>query len=110
MRCLLRWSRYAGLLAGALALGACATDVDSATDDPAARAAPPPLGATQQSDTYAGWKVIGSGAFNLDGQADTDRRDLKVLLLAFPHLKFETGPVRVRLEASGANILFPAPV
>ncbi len=33
----------------------------------------------------------------------TDRRDLAVLLLRFPELKSETGPVRVRLEAAGAD-------
>jgi len=36
-------------------------------------------------------------------KADTDRRDLKVLLLAFPHLKLETGPVLDRLHASHAD-------
>jgi hypothetical protein len=38
-------------------------------------------------------------------KADTDRRDLKVLLLAFPNLKSETGPVLDRLSASGASQL-----
>jgi len=36
-------------------------------------------------------------------KADSDRRDLKVLLLAFPHLKSETGPVLDRLRASHAD-------
>ena len=36
-------------------------------------------------------------------KADTDRRDLKVLLLAFPQLKFETGPVLDRLHAANAD-------
>lgn len=36
-------------------------------------------------------------------KADTDRRDLKVLLPAFPHLKSETGPVLDRLQAAGAD-------
>jgi hypothetical protein len=42
---------------------------------------------------------------NRQGQpkADTDRRDLKVMLLAFPHLKSETGPVLDRLHASNAD-------
>lgn len=33
----------------------------------------------------------------------TDRRDLVLLLLAFPELKQSAGPVRERLEASGAD-------
>jgi hypothetical protein len=36
-------------------------------------------------------------------KADTDRRDLKVLLLAFPHLKSQTGLVVERLQAAGAD-------
>lgn len=36
-------------------------------------------------------------------KADTDRRDLKVLLLAFPQLKSETGPVLDRLLAAKTN-------
>jgi Nucleotidyl transferase AbiEii toxin, Type IV TA system len=36
-------------------------------------------------------------------KADTDRRDLKVLLLAFPHLKSPTGPVLDRLNAGQAD-------
>jgi hypothetical protein len=38
-------------------------------------------------------------------KADTDRRDLKVLLLAFPHLKSEAGPVLDRLNAAQADAL-----
>jgi hypothetical protein len=33
----------------------------------------------------------------------TDRRDVAVLLLRFPELKADAGPVRVRLEAAGAG-------
>jgi hypothetical protein len=36
-------------------------------------------------------------------KGDTDRRDLKVLLLTYPHLKSESGPVLDRLRAAGAN-------
>ena len=36
-------------------------------------------------------------------KAFTDRRDLAVLLLAFPELKADTGPVRDRLDAAGAG-------
>jgi hypothetical protein len=36
-------------------------------------------------------------------KADTDRRDLKVLLLAFPHLKSHSGPVLDRLNAAQAD-------
>lgn len=36
-------------------------------------------------------------------KGDTDRRDLKVLLLAYPHLKTPTGPVLDRLRAAGAD-------
>ena len=36
-------------------------------------------------------------------KGDTDRRDLKVLLLAYPQLKSETGPVLDRLTAAGAS-------
>ncbi len=38
-------------------------------------------------------------------KADSDRRDLKVLLLAYPQLKTETGPVLNRLTAANANDL-----
>jgi hypothetical protein len=36
-------------------------------------------------------------------KADTDRRDLKVLLLSFPQLKSKTGPVLDRLHAAQAD-------
>jgi hypothetical protein len=36
-------------------------------------------------------------------KAGTDWRDLAVLLLQFPELKTETGPVRERLDAAGAG-------
>ena len=36
-------------------------------------------------------------------QSFVDRRDLAELLLAFPELKNETGPVRERLDAAGAS-------
>lgn len=36
-------------------------------------------------------------------KADSDRRDVKVLLLAFPELKSQTGPVLDRLRASNAD-------
>ena len=36
-------------------------------------------------------------------KGDTDRRDLKVLLLAYPELKSEAGPVLERLRASGVG-------
>jgi hypothetical protein len=36
-------------------------------------------------------------------KAYTDRRDLAVLLLAYPELKTQFGPVRDRLEATGAG-------
>ena len=36
-------------------------------------------------------------------EGDTDRRDLKVLLLAHPQLKSETGPVADRLRADNAD-------
>jgi hypothetical protein len=36
-------------------------------------------------------------------KADTDRRDLKMLLLAFPHLKSEAGPILDRLAAANAD-------
>ena len=44
-------------------------------------------------------------ACNQQGQpkADTDRRDLKMLLLAFPHLKTQDGPVLERLKLAGAD-------
>ncbi len=37
-------------------------------------------------------------------KGDTDRRDLKVLLLTFTQLKSEHGPVAQRLSANGAGV------
>jgi hypothetical protein len=36
-------------------------------------------------------------------KGDTDRRDLKILLLAYPQLKSESGPVMERLLANGSD-------
>jgi hypothetical protein len=48
-------------------------------------------------------KLISLSARLGQPKADTDRRDLKVLLLAFPQLKTETGAVLDRLTAAQAN-------
>ena len=48
-------------------------------------------------------KVISSSSRHAQPKGDTDRRDLKVLLLAFPQLKVKNGPVLVRLKAAGAD-------
>lgn len=48
-------------------------------------------------------KVISMSDRRGQPKADTDRRDLKILLLAFPHLKTEIGTVRDRLTASRAD-------
>jgi len=48
-------------------------------------------------------KVISLSSRLGQPKADTDRRDLKVLLLAFPQLKTETGPVIDCLTASQAT-------
>ena len=48
-------------------------------------------------------KVASAHARGAKAKGDTDRRDLKVLLLTFPELKTETGPVRDRLLANGAS-------
>jgi hypothetical protein len=48
-------------------------------------------------------KVISLSGRQGQPKADSDRRDLKVLLLAFPNLKSETGPVRDRLSAAQAS-------
>jgi hypothetical protein len=48
-------------------------------------------------------KLISSSARGAHPKADTDRRDLKVLLLAFPRLKKEAGPVLDHLKAHGAS-------
>lgn len=46
-------------------------------------------------------KVISLSSRSAQPKGDTDRRDLKVLLLAYPNLKTTSGPVRERLTASG---------
>lgn len=48
-------------------------------------------------------KVISAARRRAQPKGDTDRRDLKVLLLAFPHLKAESGPVLERLKIAGAD-------
>lgn len=48
-------------------------------------------------------KVMSAGSRSAQPKGDTDRRDLKVLLLAYPSLKSDDGPVRMRLVASGAS-------
>lgn len=48
-------------------------------------------------------KIISSCARRGQPKSDTDRRDLKVLLLAHPQLKTLSGPVWDRLLAAGAN-------
>lgn len=48
-------------------------------------------------------KIISLSMRSARPKGDTDRRDLKVLLLAYPHLKSEAGPVRERLRTGAAN-------
>ncbi|HLL91028.1 MAG TPA: nucleotidyl transferase AbiEii/AbiGii toxin family protein [Tepidisphaeraceae bacterium] len=48
-------------------------------------------------------KVVSASMRSGQAKGDTDRRDLKVLLLAHPHLKAATGPVADRLRAAGAD-------
>jgi hypothetical protein len=48
-------------------------------------------------------KVISLSARIGQPKADTDRRDLKMLLLAFPELKSDAGPVKDRLIAMNAG-------
>jgi hypothetical protein len=48
-------------------------------------------------------KIISSTARANQPKGDTDRRDLKLLLLAHINLKTVHGPVEERLKASGAN-------
>lgn len=48
-------------------------------------------------------KVISSCLRHAEPKGDTDRRDLKVLLLAHPELKAADGPVLDRLRAVGAD-------
>lgn len=48
-------------------------------------------------------KVISLATRSTQPKGDTDRRDLKVLLLAYPDLKASFGPVHDRLTASSAG-------
>lgn len=48
-------------------------------------------------------KVISLTLRSAQPKGDTDRRDVKVLLLAYPALKAETGAVHERLLANGAR-------
>jgi hypothetical protein len=48
-------------------------------------------------------KVLSLSSRRGQPKADTDRRDLKMLLLAFPHLKSQTGAVLDRLNATQAD-------
>lgn len=48
-------------------------------------------------------KVISLSMRSAQPKGDTDRRDLKMLLLAYPQLKVSAGPVMERLTADGAN-------
>jgi hypothetical protein len=54
-------------------------------------------------DELIALKLIALSGRKGQPKADTDRRDLKVLLLAFPHLKSDTGPVLDRLTAAHAD-------
>ena len=48
-------------------------------------------------------KVISLSLRRAQPKGDTDRRDLKLLLLAYPALKSESGPVLKSLQAAGAD-------
>jgi hypothetical protein len=48
-------------------------------------------------------KITSLCARSAQPKGDTDRRDLQVLLLAYPQLKSQTGPVLDRLRAAQAN-------
>lgn len=48
-------------------------------------------------------KVIASVRRKGQPKSDTDRRDVKVLLLAYPSLKDPRGPVHARFVAAGAD-------
>ena len=48
-------------------------------------------------------KVISVAARSTQPKGDTDRRDLKLLLLSYPQLKVESGVVMERLLAGGAG-------
>jgi hypothetical protein len=48
-------------------------------------------------------KVISASRRSAQPKGDTDRRDLKLLLLTYPHLKVEQGPVLERLLTEHAD-------
>ncbi len=48
-------------------------------------------------------KVISLSTRSAQPKGDTDRRDLKVLLLTYPQLRREAGHVQDRLRALGAD-------
>jgi hypothetical protein len=48
-------------------------------------------------------KVISASRRSAQPKGDTDRRDLKLLLLTYPHLKVEQGPVLERLKTEHAD-------
>jgi len=48
-------------------------------------------------------KVISMTVRSAQPKGDTDRRDLKLLLLSYPQLKVESGAVKDRLIAAGAD-------
>lgn len=54
-------------------------------------------------DELIAQKIVGLAVRSAQPKGDTDRRDLKVLLLAFPDLKSETGAVYQRLLAHRAT-------
>jgi hypothetical protein len=54
-------------------------------------------------DELIAQKVVSLSSRRGQPKADTDRRDLKMLLLAFPQFKSETGPVLDRLHAAQAD-------
>jgi hypothetical protein len=54
-------------------------------------------------DELIAQKVVSLSSRRGQPKADLDRRDLKVLLLAFPDLKSESGPVLDRLRAANAD-------
>ena len=48
-------------------------------------------------------KIISLSTRSAQPKGDTDRRDLKMLLLTYPRLQSEAGPVQDRLRALGAD-------
>jgi hypothetical protein len=48
-------------------------------------------------------KILSVTARSAQPKGDTDRRDLKLLLLSHPYLKVASGPVMERLTANGAS-------